>query len=133
MPLPQIAIARADRDRLMSIATVALGSRGPTLAASTLLSELCRARIVQGTLPPHVVAVNSEVEIRDNVTNTDKRLRLVYPEDAETDSNSISVLTLLGAMLIGLSVGDTIEWCTPARDRNNITVLRTTPNGRSLD
>jgi regulator of nucleoside diphosphate kinase len=99
----------------MSIATAELGRQGTTLAASTLLSEVCRARIVQGSLPAHVVAVNSEVEIRDNVTNTDRRLRLVYPEDAEIDSSSVSVLSLLGAMLIGVSVGDSVEWCTPAR------------------
>jgi regulator of nucleoside diphosphate kinase len=94
-----------------------------------LLSEIGRATIVvQDSLPPQVVAVHSEVEIRDNVTNTKRRLRLVYPEDATLDSNMVSVLTPLGAALVGLSVGDTIDWCTATGDQSSVTVLRTGMN-----
>ena len=126
MALPPITIAKDDRDRLVSIAKAALGSEGDNLAASTLLSEVGRAKIVvQGALPSEVVAMNVEVEIRDNITKTNKRLRLVYPEDVALNSNKVYVLTRLGAMLIGLSVGDSIDWCTPAGDRSSITVLRT--------
>ncbi len=69
--------------------------------------------------------MNSEVEIHDNITNTNRQLRLVYPEDATTDPNMVSVLTRLGAALVGLSVGDSIDWCTATGDQNSITVLRT--------
>lgn len=125
LPLPPITLAKDDRDRLVSIATAALGRERATLAAATLLSEVGRAKIVvQGTLPPQVVAVNSEAEIHDNITNTDIRLRLVYPEDAALDSSNVSVLTRLDAVLVGLSVGDSIDRCTPAGDRSSITVLR---------
>jgi regulator of nucleoside diphosphate kinase len=129
MKLPPITIAKSDRDRLISIATVALGSERASPAASMLLSEIGRATIVvQDSLPPQVVAVHSEVEIRDNVTNTKRRLRLVYPEDATLDSNMVSVLTPLGAALVGLSVGDTIDWCTATGDQSSVTVLRTGMN-----
>ena len=97
MALSPITIAKDDRDRLLSIAKAALGSGRDNLAASTLLSEVGRARIVvQGPLPPEVVAVNAEVEIHDNITNKATRLRLVYPEDAALDSNKVSVLTRFG-------------------------------------
>jgi regulator of nucleoside diphosphate kinase len=94
-----------------------------------LLSEVGRATIVaQDSLPPQVVAVHSEVEIHDNVTNTNRRLRLVYPENAALDSGMVSVLTPLGAALIGLSVGDQIDWCTATGDQSSVTVLRTGMN-----
>jgi regulator of nucleoside diphosphate kinase len=126
MKLPPITIAKAERDRLVSIATAALGSERPNVAASMLLSEVSRATIVaQGSLPPQVVAVHSEVDIHDKITNTKRRLRLVYPEEATADSNAVSVLTPLGAALIGLSVGDSIDWCTATGDQRFITVLRT--------
>jgi hypothetical protein len=51
MTLPPITTAKADRDRLVSIATAALGSGRATLAALTLLSEFCRAKnVVQNSL-----------------------------------------------------------------------------------
>jgi regulator of nucleoside diphosphate kinase len=94
-----------------------------------LLGEVARATIVaEEALPAEVVVVPSEVEIHDNMTNTRRLLRLVYPEETALDSNSVSVLTPLGASLIGLSVGDSIDWCTAARDRRSITVLRTSMN-----
>jgi hypothetical protein len=50
MTLPPITIAKADRDRLVSIATAALGSGRATLAALTLLSEFCRVKMLCRTL-----------------------------------------------------------------------------------
>jgi regulator of nucleoside diphosphate kinase len=95
-----------------------------------LLSEVRRARIVaEDSLPAQVVAVQSEVEVRDNITNTSRRLRLVCPEDADLDKNAVSVLTPFGASLVGLSVGASMDWCTAARDRRSITVLGTWRNG----
>lgn len=129
MKLPPIMIAKDDRDRLMSIATAALESERATPVAAMLLSEVGRATIVaQDSLPSQVVAVHAEVEIHDNITNTNRRLRLVYPEDATLDPNMVSVLTPLGAALVGLSVGDSIDWCTATGDRNSVTVLRTGMN-----
>ena len=126
MTLPPLTRAKHDRDRLASIATAALGSERAPLAASMLLSEVARAKAVaQESLPPQVVAVNSDVEIHDNIANANRRLRLVYPEDATTDPNVVSVLTRLGAALVGLSAGDTIDWCTATGDQRSITVLRT--------
>jgi regulator of nucleoside diphosphate kinase len=129
MTLPPITIAKADRDRLVSIAATALRSERDTLAASTLLSQVGRAQVVvPGALPPQVVTVNSDVEIHDNITNTSRWVRLVYPEDATTDPNMVSVLSRFGAALVGLSVGDSIDWCTATGDRSCITVLRTGNN-----
>jgi regulator of nucleoside diphosphate kinase len=48
---------------------------------------------------------------------------LVYPHEADIDLNRISVLTPVGAVLIGLSVGQTIEFQTPTREKRSLTVL----------
>jgi len=38
----------------------------------------------------------------------------VFPEAADVDAGRISILTPIGAALIGLSAGQTIEFQTPA-------------------
>ena len=48
---------------------------------------------------------------------------LVYPDQAEVAAGRISVLTPVGAALIGLSKNQSIDWETPARERRSLTVL----------
>lgn len=125
MALPTPMISESDRARLDSVATAALRSDRPTPAASMLLSEIGRAVIVVGTaLPKGVVAVNSDVVVHDNVNSTLKRLRLVCPEEMTDDPIEVSVLTPLGAAIIGLSEGDSISWCNATGDLRSVTVLR---------
>ncbi len=90
-----------------------------------LLSEIARATVVESDFPPpHVVAPHRDIEIHDNIANTKKRVQLVYPGEDDTDPNAVSVLSPLGAALIGLSVGDTFDWCNMYGDRHSVTVLR---------
>lgn len=128
MTLPAITIGKADRQRLISLAKDALSQPRPMPAASILLGEVARAKIVSNKfLPTDVVAMHRQIEIRDNVTNGTKRLRLVDPDEHISGAQAVSVVTPIGAALIGLSEGDTIEWCSPAGDRHNVTVLRVWP------
>jgi regulator of nucleoside diphosphate kinase len=69
--------------------------------------------------------MHREIEIRDNIRNTKSRLRLVYPREDTVTPDAVSVLTPLGVALIGLSAGDSIEWCTLTGDRRSVTILRT--------
>jgi regulator of nucleoside diphosphate kinase len=48
---------------------------------------------------------------------------LVYPHGAQIALSRLSVLTPVGAALIGLSVGQTIEFQTPAHQTRSLTVL----------
>jgi regulator of nucleoside diphosphate kinase len=124
MTLPDRTIRAIDQERLHAVAIAALGDARTAVAASMLLSEMARARVTRSrSLPAGVVAMHRETEIRDNVTNARRCVRLVYPgEDAGAEA--VSVLTSLGAMLLGLPEGASVEWCTPARDRQSVTVLR---------
>jgi len=128
MPLPTIVIGKIDRQRLVSVAKDALRSARPAPAASTLLSEIARARTVSKKfLPTNVVAMHRQVEIRDNITSRKTRLRLIYPDEAISDTEALSVVTPMGAALIGLSEGDSIDWCSAGGDRQSVTVLRVCP------
>ena len=127
MPLPTIMIGKIDRQRLVSVAKDVLRSARPVPAASTLLREIARAgTMAKKFLPTNVVAMHRQVEIRDNITESKKRLRLVYPDEATSDAD-LSVVTPMGAALIGLSEGDSIGWCSAAGDRQHVTVLRVWP------
>jgi regulator of nucleoside diphosphate kinase len=129
MTLPSISIADTDRERLMGIATAAVGHERPDVGASMLLSEVARAVVVaREALSRDVVAMHSIVEVRDNIAKTNRLLRLVFPEEAATDSD-VSVLTPLGAALVGLARGDSIDWCTATGDQRSVTVLGVYPPG----
>ena len=64
-------------------------------------------------IPPHVVTMNSRVRFKDESSGTELTVTLVYPGDADASTGRISILAPVGSALIGLSVGDTIEWQLP--------------------
>jgi regulator of nucleoside diphosphate kinase len=47
-------------------------------------------------------------------TGDDRTVTLVYPAEADISSGKVSILTPIGAALIGLSPGQSIDW--QARD-----------------
>jgi regulator of nucleoside diphosphate kinase len=127
--LPPVVFSEADRDRLYAIAISALANKRMAPAASNVLREISRAKIVPNDqLPMNVVAVNSHVDVRDNVVGTNRRVVIVLPEEMSTQPNAVSVLSPLGAALIGLSEGYSVEWCTASGERSNVTVLQCTPS-----
>jgi len=115
---PAIVVAQSEHAQLF---TLAGGSQMP--AAESLLMEMERARIVPDhKLPPDVVRIGSQVQYR---TDRDEvvEVTLVYPAKANISQGRISVLTPVGAALIGLRTGQSIAW--EARDgrSNTLTVV----------
>lgn len=124
--LPPITLNTVDAERLLRLADIAR-RRFPN-AAEFLSREVERANVVSPSqMLPGVVAMGSEVEFRDDTTGQVRRVTLVYPHEADVDSGRISVLTPIGAALIGLSVSQSIEWETPLGERRSLTVLRVGP------
>ena len=110
--VPNIVVGNADYERLTDLATASL-ERLPEVATE-LLDEMDRAKIVSdGSVPANVVRMGSTVTFRSNdgreLTET-----LVYPVDEDSDAHRISVMTPVGAALIGLAEGQSISWT--ARD-----------------
>jgi regulator of nucleoside diphosphate kinase len=127
--LPPVIISETDREDLYALATSALTNGRMAPAASNVLREIYRATIVPNDqVPTNVVAVNSCVDVRDNVAGANRRIVLVLPGETSTKPNAVSVLSPLGAALIGLSEGSSVEWCTASGDRSSITVLRSAPS-----
>jgi regulator of nucleoside diphosphate kinase len=117
---PPITISRLDLGRLRRL-LAAPGVRG-TDAADALDDELERATVVDpGELPPTVVSMNSRVRLKERRSERELELTLVYPGDAGPDR--VSVLAPVGSALLGLSVGQDIEWPLPGGRVAELTVL----------
>jgi len=82
------------------------------------LADLVDSRQVAGD----VVTMNSQVEVR-LASGERSRFTLVYPADAEPAMGRVSVLSPLGASLLGLRVGDTARWTTPTGGNQTAQVL----------
>lgn len=121
--LPPITMTKGDWERLGPLAEAAAEIFPRT--AEFLNREVERAQVV--TAPPAAsdkfVMMGSEVEFRDDVSGDVRRMRLVYPEEADVGAGKISVLTPVGAALIGLSVGQSIAFQTPTGGWRSVTAL----------
>jgi regulator of nucleoside diphosphate kinase len=79
-----------------------------------LEAEIDAAEVVAPTDMPHdVVTMNSRVRFVDEGTGQEEEATLVYPSEANVDERRISVLAPIGAALLGLSVGQDIDWPLP--------------------
>ncbi|ACL57750.1 nucleoside diphosphate kinase regulator [Methylobacterium nodulans] len=119
---PRIKMTVEDHERLSALAAAAQ-DRMPDVA-SCLADELDRAQIVagRGRLPPFV-RMGCQVEFRDDTTGRVQIVTLVYPGEANIEQGKISVLTPIGAALIGLSTGQSITWETRSGLTKSLTVL----------
>ncbi len=98
-----------------------LDDYGP--AAQALEEELSRARVVEPSeMPASVVTMNSRVHCLDEVSGKDYHLELVYPQQAGA-AGTVSVLAPVGTALLGLTVGQHIDWPTPGGKLLKLKVL----------
>jgi len=119
---PRIVIASGEHARLMNLADRALD--GGAAIAEFLIEELSRAFIVpDGACAANVVRIGSRVTYREESTSRVRSVTLTFPHEANIAHNRISILTPIGAALIGLSIAQTIEWPTPDGRMEAITVL----------
>lgn len=101
-------MAEGDYDRLLNLAA----QDGP--GAELLARELDRAIVVRDTQAgPAFVRLGSWVEYRDQLTGRTRRVQVTPPDAADIDECRLSVLSPVGAALIGLAAGDTFGWTGP--------------------
>ena len=130
--LPSITLTRIDRERLERLAEANAATFPRT--SDYLARETARAIIVSdddvvGTF----VSMGSSVQYRDNCTGKLRHITLVYPHESDIAAGKISVLTPIGAALIGMSVDQSIEWQTPLGDVRSLTVLAVEPMPVSVE
>ena len=122
LPLTPAIILNTEDFRLLTKLAHAGISEASTVA-DDLLVELDRASVVPSEqVPADVVRMGSHVRYRTS-DGDEREVELVYPADADIDCNRISVLTPIGAALIGLAKGQSITWQTRAGRRQVLTVL----------
>ena len=118
---PPIVISSLDMERIE-----ALLERMPPVQAAQyedLRGELDRADVVQPSdMPADVVTMNSVVTFKDDDSSDELTISLVYPSGAGVPG-TVSVLAPVGSALLGLRVGQHIEWPTPDGRRRHLRVL----------
>lgn len=102
---PPIVVENDEHERLVGLALSALG-RVP--GAVDLFVELSRARTVKA-LPRAAIGIDSVITF-DYDGSRYRDFVLVDPHRADFARGRISVITSVGAMLLGLSEGQSIEW-----------------------
>lgn len=110
MQARNIIVTAQDLRRLQDLVTL-----DSTPAAEQLDGELARADVVaQREVDRDVVTMNSDVTYDDLVSGARRTVRVVYPDRADAARGWISVLAPLGSALLGLRVGQEIEWRIPS-------------------
>jgi regulator of nucleoside diphosphate kinase len=104
-------------ERLLEVST-------RTANVDALADELSRAITVSPQeVRRDVVTMNSTVRFRDEATGEESAIALVYPQDADIDDGKVSVLAPVGSALLGLSVGQVIEWPMPTRQTRQLRLV----------
>jgi len=110
---PPIILRETDAERLSNLASQ-MEAKAP-LAAGLLLDEIERAEIrADHLVADSVIGMQSVVEFVDGAHDLRQTVTLVYPTEANISEGRISILTPVGAGLIGLTAGQSIHW--PDRD-----------------
>lgn len=123
---PHILIAEQEHRDLWLLASSARTAR-PAIA-ELLSAELERAITMPfRQLPTNVVCMNAVVEYRHDDLDRVRRMKLVYPEHADIDARRLSILTSVGAGLIGLTEGMTMEFSVRPGSRARISVMKVIP------
>jgi len=106
-----IYVTEMDKARLQSLLEFEQGS-----AIVELEHEIERAIVVD---PQHVardvVTMNSRILL--HMDDEEREVALVYPQDADERSGKLSVLSDVGAAILGYQEGDAIDWMVSDRTR----------------
>ena len=123
--LPALVVSKDNYKRIIDLAMFA-EERSPEVA-SVLLAEMERARVVStDAMLPSTVQMGSTVLYRTDA-GEERRVTLVYPGVAAISQGKISILTPIGAALIGLSPSQSISWMARDGREHQLTVLEVVP------
>ena len=117
--LPKIYLTQNDLDRLLQLVEAQPGKHFEKLEG-----ELVRAKVVpRDQVPKDVVTMNSRVVFENETTGERREITLVYPGNADIDEGRISVLVPVGTALLGLQVGQSIDWELPGGKKQRYRIV----------
>ena len=115
---PTLYLTQDDLERLSEL----LDAQGGRFAQ--LEGELARAVVVpREEIPRDVVTMNSRVVFENETTGERREITLVYPREADIAAGRISVLVPVGTALLGLRVGQSIDWELPSGEKHRYRVI----------
>lgn len=118
--LPEIYLSREDYDRLDQL----LGDSDRQGVAGLLRREIDRAVILPAhELPRDVVGLYRWTHYIDEAMDQPRRVQLVLPTEADIDRGQVSILSHVGAGLIGLREGQAIRWPDPSGRPRKLTPI----------
>jgi len=86
--------------------------------------ELDRAKIIdEASVPSGLVQMNTKFKFEVVTEKKEMTITIVYPEDANFAEGKISVLAPLGSALIGLQIGQEINWMFPDGKLKKLKIL----------
>ncbi|MBR7889871.1 MULTISPECIES: nucleoside diphosphate kinase regulator [Marinomonas] len=122
---PDITISSLDLKRVEDL--IDSLPKADIAGVSELEEELTRATIVAPKdVPDNIITMNSTVKFIVEATNKEFELTLVYPKNMESNGTTISILAPVGSALLGLSIGDEIEWPKPGGGNLKIKIIQVT-------
>jgi regulator of nucleoside diphosphate kinase len=121
--VPDIVISSLDLQRLEELL-----DRLPatTQGVGLLQAELARAEVREPQqMPDNVVTMNSKVAFEIEASGERFERTLCYPRDAG-NAEAVSILAPMGCALLGLAVGQTIDWPLPTGKTSSVRVIEIT-------
>lgn len=119
MSQEHLLITEQDYERLSLLVQHVVGD-----AAAHLDEELGRAQVVsQKQIPTDVVTMNSKIRFMDEQTGRESEVTLVYPKEADVTKSRVSILAPVGTALIGLRIGQSINWPMPSGKSRKLKVV----------
>lgn len=119
--LPSIIIVKRDHARLERLADDAVRERHPV--GRFLMSEVRRAVVFDTKICPSGVAcLNEWVTYRVDGSRQSESRILVFPDELRNGQLELSVLSPLGAALLGMSVGQRIKFFSIAGALHSVSV-----------
>lgn len=98
---------------------------GNNSSLAELVDDLiARANVVPGNkIPKDVVTMNSVVRVVDDA-GAEQEWTLVYPEEANVTSAKLSVLSPMGAALLGSRAGKSVKYSAPNGAEHSLRIER---------
>lgn len=119
---PRLIIAKNDFEKLKILVGSVYSETSELLA-----EELSRATVVDlEDLPSNTVSMGSIVKFLDESMQKELSVKLTYPDELnkqEDGYQKVSILAPIGAALIGLSEGQSIEWPLPSGKKKVLKVV----------
>ena len=121
---PEINVTRWDLGRLDHL----LGSHSsgrPSRVIEFLVRKLMAANVVRDAdIPPLTVTMGSRVEYHGDDEAAHSIATVVHPNDLDFYDDAISILSPIGAVLLGLSEGQSMTYREPTGGPRTITVRK---------